>query len=161
MDDLCLRRSRVDHHRSDFILTIPPLFFFMNKKQTEGGHAQASTTRTNAGGNGGANAVHQTATSTSGAAKEQENAVRNRKGTTNTRGLHDATKNPLAAGAGAGAEEEEPSWREALKEEILRVTGVCVCALVFTLLLKHYRGPDPLGKGWSGQDSSPSGSDEL
>ncbi|CAM9941576.1 unnamed protein product [Pylaiella littoralis] len=128
--------------------------------QAEGGQAQASTP-TNAGAQrGSVGAAHQTASSAPGS-KNQENTVRNRKGTTNARGLHDTVTKPAGAGAGLGVESEEPSWRQALVEEVLRVTGVCVCALVFTLLLKYYRGDDPLGKGLAGQDGSSSGNDEL
>eukprot|EP00903_Cladosiphon_okamuranus_P013132 g12247.t1 len=100
----------------------------------------------------------------SGTSTGQEDAVRRRKGTA-TSGLNQPTK-PLGAAAAAvdgGVEKDDPSWRQALLEEVLRLTGVAMCALVFTVLLKHFRGEDPLGKGLSGEGGAGalSGQDEL
>lgn len=60
-----------------------------------------------------------------------------------------------------GVEKGDPSWRQALIDEVLRLTGVAVCALVFTVLLKHFRGDDPLGKGLLEEGAPASGQDEL
>lgn len=56
----------------------------------------------------------------------------------------DASTLPLAGKQEGG---EEPSWRQALVEEMFRVVVICVCALVFSLLLKFFKGDDPLGRG--------------
>ncbi|CBJ29309.1 expressed unknown protein [Ectocarpus siliculosus] len=108
---------------------------------------QASAAATS--GSGG-NAVDQTGRPTS-TSDGSSSGLQRRKGAT-AKGLHDAT---AGAEVGTGKEEDEPSWRRALAEEALRLTFVCLCALVFTLLLKHYRGDDPLGKGLPGQQQTP------
>lgn len=61
---------------------------------------------------------------------------------------------------GAGVEEE--SWKHALINELWRVGAVCLCALVFTVLLQYFRGEDPLGgRGMGGSAEDGAGQDEL
>eukprot|EP00752_Nemacystus_decipiens_P008796 g7849.t1 len=100
-----------------------------------------------------------------GSTASQDAAVRRRQGPGGS-GLHQPTDAPGAAGpegSRATLEIDDTSWRQALIDEVLRLAGVAVCALVFTILLKHFRGDDPLGKGLSGDGlaAAASGQDEL
>ncbi|CAM9111567.1 unnamed protein product [Ectocarpus sp. 6 AP-2014] len=113
------------------------------EKPDQPGQASAAATS-------GGNAADQTGRPTS-TSDGSSSGLQRRKGAT-AKGLHDATAGVEVA---TGKEEDEPSWRRALAEEALRLTFVCLCALVFTLLLKHYRGDDPLGKGLPGQQQTP------
>lgn len=62
-----------------------------------------------------------------------------------------------AEGSGEGG----PSWKQALLDEVWRAALVCVSAILFTLLLKHFRGDDPLGLGKGNGDAGSTRQDEL
>ncbi|CAM9345043.1 unnamed protein product [Scytosiphon promiscuus] len=141
-------------------------------EQAGGGLAQGSAAATSSGARGSGSVADQAAAAASpasrihgsqgGASTAQRRLNSSQQETSSKETGQGASR---MAGEGTSEEagrEDDPSWRQALIDEVLRLAGVCVCALVFTLLLKHYRGDDPLGKGLSGsQDPSAVGKDEL